>query len=66
MRKYVSFFAAGLGKTLYGSYIVTNGIITAVAADGRTKKERLGRMGTNDPDTLARLLLRELELEKRH
>jgi hypothetical protein len=50
------------GKLVTGSFKVDRRLITVTAPDGRQKAAQLG---ASPPETLARLMLLELEREKR-
>jgi len=51
------------GKEISGTYTVIGGVITVTAANGRQLRTQLG---ATPPETLAKILLRELARQKTH
>ncbi len=51
------------GKEISGTYTVIGGVITVTAENGRQLRTQLG---ATPPETLAKILLRELARQKTH
>ena len=63
MQREISFYSDRYGKHVSGIWSVSDGKITVIAPDGRQQTTRLGNSA---PETLARLMLIEIEGERRH
>jgi hypothetical protein len=61
MQKEISFYSMRLGRRITGVYSVFGGTITVTGSDGRQKTTQLG---ASLPESLARMMLIELELTK--
>jgi hypothetical protein len=63
MQREISFYSERYGKHLSGTWSVFGGRITVIAPDGRQQTTQLG---SSTPETLARLMLIEIEGKTRH
>ena len=63
MQREISFYSDRHGKHLSGIWSVFAGRITVTASDGRQETTHLG---SSTPDTLVRLMLIEIENQRRH
>jgi hypothetical protein len=62
MQREISFYSERYGKHVSGIWSVFGGRITVVALDGRQQTTHLG---SSTPETLARLMLIEIEGQRR-
>jgi hypothetical protein len=62
MQREISFYSERYGKHLSGIWSVFGGRITVIAPDGRQQTIHLG---SSTPETLARLMLIEIEGQRR-
>ena len=63
MQREISFYSERYGRHVSGVWSVFGGRITVTAPDGRQQTTQLGN---STPETLARLMLIEIEGERRH
>ena len=63
MQSEISFYSDRYGKHVSGIWSVFAGRITVTAPDGRQQTTHLG---SSTPETLARLMLIEIEGQRRH
>jgi uncharacterized protein Veg len=61
MQKEISFYSLRFGRQMTGVYSVIGDMITVTAPDGRQETTHLGG---SLPESLARMMLIELELKK--
>ena len=62
MQKDIAFYSVRMGRQIAGTWSLFGGNLTVTASDGRQKTARLG---SSLPESLARLMLIELEMASR-
>jgi hypothetical protein len=63
MQREISFYSERYGTHVSGIWSVCGGRITVIAPDGR---QHTTQLGDSTPETLARLMLIEIEGQRRH